>query len=856
MKAKKQITILTASVLSVAVIGALINPVEKLIQTSSQDVYTCELPSGYSEIDVVIGNAMSAGTTKVVNTLSFRGTVTRRVGDVAYIQRVNYVDKVAYGLRVTGVSTYADEIVVGNVVDFSGGKVYTHQGTPSFELTSSNDAVISYSTNVTGYNPITYQSIEDFLEGIHNTSYYDSANDSQSFSYGSNRLVRVNNVMPFENIGTLSQDADNRVFYIVGSPSLSKDKFNLATPNDTEYKDVFSQALADSKMLNITGYYQMFIYNGEVNAVFDVVDINDMEIGADAIDRNTVTSISSSTYIYRKDTSKNIDYSWPFAIYNIAGHGDVPYVEVTDFYNNACLNAFQFGYQINKRKVSDHLYAYAQTKGSARFEFEIDTNLDTITISYDPNHLAMEENDITSNNGYGLVCRPVESKYFKFDYASSKIYGTPIENYSFDLARYDLDIVEDNNGVVYVPLQPLNMFFNDLTGFVSVYNGKNLYYHYTRNDGDANFDTDTPWADPSFSGVVSTDYANYSYSSLCLAVEKIYGLAEVRGIVDPNDSSVSADSLFKSLGYDDGLKSTNIVTQEQTLIDFVGSYLCDGHTAYTSPSPAAQSLTNWEELWSSAKTKNERYMQLYNTFYNNAVRRNESGKDVGLRVIDNVAIITFDSFVKYRGGDSAYVDLFSHTYKELHDNYGTDLMFRRAFIEIENNPDITKVVIDLTMNGGGEIDVLPILEAYLTDDPIFTIHNNVTGLTQEIHFDIDINYDEVIDENDTYKGMYDFYLLTSEFSFSCGNYFPTAIKQLGAATIIGAQSGGGTCPVSALATAYGSIMNNSGKYSLGTWDGNQFLHNDGGVPVDYNYLDDVYYIDEAIRDFVNDLGEL
>lgn len=74
-----------------------------------------------------------------------------------------------------------------------------------------------------------------------------------------------------------------------------------------------------------------------------------------------------------------------------------------------------------------------------------------------------------------------------------------------------------------------------------------------------------------------------------------------------------------------------------------------------------------------------------------------------------------------------------------------------------------------------------------------------------------------------------FYIITSKFSFSCGNAFPFYARANGLAKIIGQSSGGGECCVFGFNFPSGQGLGYSSPYHLGY----------------YNTNDNKYYGDEA-----------
>ena len=84
------------------------------------------------------------------------------------------------------------------------------------------------------------------------------------------------------------------------------------------------------------------------------------------------------------------------------------------------------------------------------------------------------------------------------------------------------------------------------------------------------------------------------------------------------------------------------------------------------------------------------------------------------------------------------------------------------------------------------------------------------------------------------------YCLSSPQSFSCGNLVPWAFKADGRVTLLGRVSGGGSCAVDFLTTAWGTSYQLSGPNRM------SFVKNGAYYDVDQGAEPDVF-----IRDFRN-----
>ena len=532
------------------------------------------------------------------------------------------------------------------------------------------------------------------------------------------------------------------------------------------------------------------------------------------------TETQAYTYITSNYTKKNITYYYSVKTY------DIPYVLFDDFYNEE-YSWLYYEPEVTKEFISRGLYRYNTDGGY----IEIDCENDTIFV-HNPSNM------ISALDKYGDV--PYLGTGIETQYVSLNNKTVLYENekdITYNLKDYNIDIIEfDQNACV--PLMTLVDMLISPNGYSMAFNGKNLYCS-AFFDSDStlkqNYVSQSPWKNSSS----RTDtIADYTYNELCFNIDHFYGLKEDRGIN-------KIDTIIQSMGLKDDLLSLNTKTYETAMQKFIGKYYADGHSGYTMNSPF-QSNMGYNEYY-TAIDENDRERKLTECIYENYGRRWQSGKSVGTTFYENTAVVTFDSFVK--GENTAGVDVASRSYSNLH-SYCTSLFFKKAFLDIENHGGITKVVFDITCNGGGMLDALPWLEAFMSDDPFVTFKNTVTGEIAENHYTVDLNQDGQITEADTYKGQYDFYILTSNYSFSCANAFATFAKAGNMAKIIGQRSGGGACVVAGFATYSGTIIRNSGVWQLGTYK-NSWTSNDSGVPVDYVLSPENYYNDQAICNLVN-----
>ena len=123
-------------------------------------------------------------------------------------------------------------------------------------------------------------------------------------------------------------------------------------------------------------------------------------------------------------------------------------------------------------------------------------------------------------------------------------------------------------------------------------------------------------------------------------------------------------------------------------------------------------------------------------------------------------------------------------------------------------------------------------------------------------YHVDTNLDGKFDAQDGFGGQYDFYILTSGCSYSCGNALPFFAQSDGLAKIIGEQPGGGDCAVAPFLDAYGHIADMSGYMKLGRMSDGQFISDEHAVNVDLPFgdqADKLYFNYKGIAEWLKNL---
>jgi len=119
------------------------------------------------------------------------------------------------------------------------------------------------------------------------------------------------------------------------------------------------------------------------------------------------------------------------------------------------------------------------------------------------------------------------------------------------------------------------------------------------------------------------------------------------------------------------------------------------------------------------------------------------------------------------------------------------------------------------------------MTSLIMDKSYISQDNSLTGQRSIVEYEVDRNFNGKFDEADK-NVHYDlnFAVLTSGNSFSCGNLFPSMLKDNGI-PVMGSTSGGGACAIQAMCTADGFCFQiSSFRARLNTIDGQNI---DAGV---------------------------
>lgn len=517
---------------------------------------------------------------------------------------------------------------------------------------------------------------------------------------------------------------------------------------------------------------------------------------------------------------------------------DLPWLdmeELADFLNLLQHECFkQPAYQLTYQPEGSTITLMRENGYYMRVDFDEDTIAfnDYNAFLKDPSDTALL--DLLSFSGFS---DSGQAELFQRDpLASFDRYGDMIV---LNLKDYNIDLIlEDGRG--YIPLQTASDFiFAPMFHQCALFNGQNLILANSDDLWDSYAREIKPLGELYYQAQPtqrSQALANFGYNELCLMLDKLYGLKQKHSIK-------YFGRMFWQVGFDEALASTDPRDADTALNHFISYYLDDLHSGYNLPS-WMMGLDDIERKASASDRAFSAHIRQYK-----ALRQAAMGDKIpGYQEVGNTAYVTFDSFESR--GASDYYDAFEAG-ETIPDTIGLIINARQQIYR-EGSP-VENVVIDLSNNTGGSVNAALFVISWILGEAEVSVEDAFTGAQSTMVYRADINLDRAFDEKDTLADKR-VYCLISPISFSCGNLVPAVCKARHAVTLIGRTSGGGTCTVQPMSTAWGTVLQISGANRMSFRKNGSFYDIDEGIEPDI-YIDhlETLYDREALTALINGL---
>ena len=600
-----------------------------------------------------------------------------------------------------------------------------------------------------------------------------------------------------------------------------------------------------------------------------------------ADESSTKPSIEAKTYPHYWQYKDGADVSeGTMTLYFMDG-GDIPYVALTDFFT---LLAKVIGETRNCEISYDVEIAEADTFTVSRPDNQslliIDAEKDTLVFSnYDsfltrPGSSALVSvmdlpDPVTTTIDYDSLIKAImeagdseqlelseeqqeilnqianpENQEDSFIVTTGLVQNRAGSTLKIDLSEYSIDLVSDGKEC-YLPMQTMNDLFVNPFYIRYVFNGQMVIGDVYGMKEEALFNRCYE-ADPCD---MSEEFAKFNYNELRFLLDYFYGLKEEHKITTFEDYLAMDTSLQ---GY---LLSTDSKTFDISLQTLLITHFDDGHSGFIQNSWRS-GKSNMSAMMISAMSK----MGYSATVQNSISKVLKSAREKaypdgipGYEEVDDTAFISFDNFSVKRQDYAEYYEL-----EDLDDPQDTIELILYAHKQItRKNSPIKNIVLDLSLNGGGNADAAVAVACWFTGKATIALRNPITGAEtiMSYHTDMNLNGKTTGDTGDSVNtGEYNLYCLISPISFSCGNLVPAIFQQSGSVTLIGRRSGGGSCAVLPATTASGSFFQISGNKQISTFKNGSFYNIDTGIEPDIPLTkNESFYDHEGLVEMIHGL---
>ncbi len=545
---------------------------------------------------------------------------------------------------------------------------------------------------------------------------------------------------------------------------------------------------------------------------------------------DVISATTHDSKLYFGSLQEQATLPFPCTFFNFSE--DVPYLELSQmgdqffnlaFGNGAAIFSVKANMLTNNLTRTSLIFDVANNKITCN-DFDLFKSILGTTVIH-------EDNFTAANDASAQI---VEDKCSR----------TPGKAMSWDLTRYGMKLVS-YDGKIYAPFSIFETFMMTQTTRRLVFNGDDFYYASLPLMIDENGDLNE-YGKAYYGGSISKkserseSFAKYFYGTFLLQLETYNGKLPTMGIAD-------LDAEFESKGLKTKLLSKDPKIADEAVAEAINNYFGDGgHTGFQHRGMSVSlDLEKDKELMMGILEHDERLMN--NRTVMNQLNELRGQNAHHLNMSGETAIISFDEFALNAQGIAPTIANVETDYKS---TFG---IFYNCFKEIEKHTEIKNVVLDVSLNGGGYAQALGESLSFLTDDDIYlTTKNTLTGAinTETVAYDTDLDGDW--SDKDSYAGKYNFFVLTSLYSFSCGNAFPNLVSENGWGKIIGQRSGGGDCVVGLTNGVDGTYFQMSSTSSILRKDGSNV--DDGAkvdYEIDYEHFYDVEWIDQFLKEKAN-----
>ena len=564
-----------------------------------------------------------------------------------------------------------------------------------------------------------------------------------------------------------------------------------------------------------------------------------------AAEDDTIEKKSVNAYLYNMEKTTLVDCLFTSSL------PEVPYIKASDYMDNVLTT------KVSETKNDDGTFTFTNKNGS----MTVDTENDTVTFTAFEDFMDLE----AESEGTML-----DSPYCKPNGVSLEGESQPIV---MDLKKYNIDLISYDEGL-YFPLQTISDLFYTTYNSANYVDG-NIYFIHMMNE------ISKPYVDlSSFYNTLERkpEMVEYTYNELCFVIDHFYG-APLNGKIAPLVREKGFDKALDE--FSDGTRTGKELLKSDNLVDYMlglcwidEAFADGGHTALVysilNVMQYYQTSAAGQEIKSILKNSEDPNFEVLGKALWGALNKQKALTE--LTTVRDAQYKGYELVKTWDGEAKSRLYRYSGTALFVFDAFQNDAVYAfKESLDYAAANGLKRFVIDVSCNTGGNSAVVMYMMGILTNGKD---HNNtealrclntLTGLYSSEIYQVDLNLDDKIDELDN-NVVYDldFAVITSHFSFSCGNLLPVLAQDSGV-PIFGETSGGGSCILSVFKTPEEQMYSISGykkfvnaknedadvgapvNYDLT----NAVVDSDGTTSIDYSGLYDLDYISVKMNDFYN-----
>ena len=544
--------------------------------------------------------------------------------------------------------------------------------------------------------------------------------------------------------------------------------------------------------------------------------------------------------LYMASTTKLPD---EVPLYFVDGVNDMPYIDMPDMLKlyEQIAKASETDITMTGEFIEDSKsYAFTNTSSGSILWIDFGTG-DVIYSAFDSFGTSTSAGNLDVLFHPGINAKTQEPELF--ERRSDPMMNRPGTTKAINLDRYLIPYIAQD-GKYLLPLHTAMDLVVCMPGggLVNCFNGQAIFLGDAKMFGAMSYDADTgtnfkrltPLGEIYYQAPKtqrSKELAQYGLAELCMELDHFYGLKEAHNVNSFMD-------LLLNTQFFDALLDTDPEVADGALQDFINYYLDDLHSGYNMHSwmtgqDAAIPVTGagFSTLLDGQNVN--KYGTARSKYYPDGYYAYEE--------VGHTAFVTFDSFGYDSDKDYYALDLND---KSIIEDTLSLIMYAHHQITRADSP-ITDVVLDLSNNTGGQADAAVYTIGWFLGNATITNVNTFSGAQATCQYAVDVNLDRVFDERDSLAGRYNLYCLTSPVSFSCGNLVPWVFKASGMVTLAGTATGGGSCIVQGMSTAWGSVYQLSGSRRLAFVKNGSYYDVDRGVEPDITLTKTDNFYDRA-----------